>query len=177
MSKCPEVVLRWLTSGVLRIRHESAQGCDLTAAGAHANENVCTRLADATLLATELFEIFHSVLREHETIKQAALLDIVAFYERVCHIPSRPTHALMAGLENMYDHAAVLCSMVVDLFDIVLLTIAGSSLFDIQRGSTVLQGLPRNPDAPHRQRAVALQPQGAKPGTAYRDLSARARTN
>jgi serine O-acetyltransferase len=44
---------------------------------------LANRLADATLLATELFEIFHSVLREHETLKQAALLDIVAFYERV----------------------------------------------------------------------------------------------
>jgi Serine acetyltransferase, N-terminal len=44
---------------------------------------LANRLADATLLATELFEIFHSVLREHEVLKQAALLDIVAFYERV----------------------------------------------------------------------------------------------
>jgi serine O-acetyltransferase len=44
---------------------------------------LANRLADATLLATELFEIFHSVLRESEAIKQAALLDIVAFYERV----------------------------------------------------------------------------------------------
>mmetsp|Transcript_15038 Transcript_15038/g.45426 ORF Transcript_15038/g.45426 Transcript_15038/m.45426 type:complete len:981 (-) Transcript_15038:599-3541(-) len=43
---------------------------------------LANRLADATLLATELFEIFHQVLKDNETIKQAALLDIVAFYER-----------------------------------------------------------------------------------------------
>lgn len=43
---------------------------------------LANRLADATLLATELFEIFHQVLKRDEKIKQAALLDIVAFYER-----------------------------------------------------------------------------------------------
>lgn len=43
---------------------------------------LANRLADATLLATELFEIFHQILKRDEKIKQAALLDIVAFYER-----------------------------------------------------------------------------------------------
>ena len=63
---------------------------------------LANRLADATLLATELFEIFHQVLRENEGLKQAALLDIVAFYERVRitftkHDTQGPSPSMMGG--------------------------------------------------------------------------------
>lgn len=44
---------------------------------------LANRLEDTTLHSTELSDIFHTVLRENPSIKQAALADIVAFKERV----------------------------------------------------------------------------------------------
>ena len=44
------------------------------------------RLSDATMLATELMEIFHAVLRNSEDVEQAALQDIIAVRERVRRI-------------------------------------------------------------------------------------------
>ena len=40
------------------------------------------RLADATLLATELMEVFESVLASHPAVQAAALADVVAVRER-----------------------------------------------------------------------------------------------
>jgi serine O-acetyltransferase len=44
------------------------------------------RLSDATLLPTELFEVFHSVLKENSGIVDAAMADLCAVRERVCFI-------------------------------------------------------------------------------------------
>ncbi|KAK9793483.1 hypothetical protein WJX73_000529 [Symbiochloris irregularis] len=43
---------------------------------------LANRLSDSTMLATELYEIFHDVLEEHPELQQAALADISAVRER-----------------------------------------------------------------------------------------------
>jgi hypothetical protein len=44
---------------------------------------LANRLSDATLLSTELFEVFYSILRSKRDIADAALADIRAVRERV----------------------------------------------------------------------------------------------
>lgn len=44
---------------------------------------LANRLSDATLLSTELFEVFHSVLKHYKHVSEAALADICAVRERV----------------------------------------------------------------------------------------------
>ena len=64
---------------------------------------LANRLEDTTLHSTELSDIFHTVLAENPSIKQAALADIVAFKERVrCPVapyasPMRASMALTAA--------------------------------------------------------------------------------
>ncbi|KAK9841630.1 hypothetical protein WJX74_009021 [Apatococcus lobatus] len=43
---------------------------------------LANRLSDATMLATELFELFHTLLRDNEEVEQAALADVIAVRER-----------------------------------------------------------------------------------------------
>ena len=49
---------------------------------------LANRLEDSTLHSTELSDIFHTVLKEHPEIREAAVVDIVAFRERVGHTRS-----------------------------------------------------------------------------------------
>lgn len=44
---------------------------------------LANRLSDATLLPTELFEVFYSVLRDHKEVAEAAMADLRAVRERV----------------------------------------------------------------------------------------------
>lgn len=44
---------------------------------------LANRLSDATLLSTELFEVFHNILKSNHHISQASLADIAAVRERV----------------------------------------------------------------------------------------------
>lgn len=44
---------------------------------------LANRLADVTMLATELFEIFHSILKAEKKVREAAVADLVAVKERV----------------------------------------------------------------------------------------------
>ncbi len=44
---------------------------------------LANRLSDATLLSTELFEVFHHVLKSKRQVSEAALADIAAVRERV----------------------------------------------------------------------------------------------
>ena len=44
---------------------------------------LANRLSDATILATELYDVFHEVLTSNEEIGQAALADVIAVRERV----------------------------------------------------------------------------------------------
>ncbi len=44
---------------------------------------LANRLSDATLLSTELFEVFHHVLKSNQHVSEAALADIAAVRERV----------------------------------------------------------------------------------------------
>lgn len=45
---------------------------------------LANRLSDATMLATELFDIFHNVLEKNQEVVQAAIADCIAVRERVC---------------------------------------------------------------------------------------------
>ena len=65
---------------------------------------LANRLEDTTLHSTELSDIFHTVLRENPSIKQAALADIVAFKERV-RGRSRPP--LNGGLNAVLSRALI----------------------------------------------------------------------
>lgn len=44
---------------------------------------LANRLSDATLLPTELFEVFYSVLKDHKEVAEAAMADLRAVRERV----------------------------------------------------------------------------------------------
>ena len=44
---------------------------------------LANRLSDATMLATELLEVFQQVMRDNGSVEQAALADVIAFAERV----------------------------------------------------------------------------------------------
>lgn len=43
---------------------------------------LANRLADVTMLATELFEIFHSILKAEAKVREAAVADLIAVQER-----------------------------------------------------------------------------------------------
>lgn len=47
---------------------------------------LANRLSDTTLLPTELFEVFYTILKKHSTISDAALADLCAVRERVSTI-------------------------------------------------------------------------------------------
>ena len=58
---------------------------------------LANRLEDTTLHSTELSDIFHTVLSENPSIKQAALADIVAFKERVRERTMRSANGTRRG--------------------------------------------------------------------------------
>lgn len=70
----------------------------------HSLPSPCPRLADVTLLATELFEMFYEVLRQDESVPEAARADVVAAVERdpacqgysQCLLYSKGFHAVQA---------------------------------------------------------------------------------
>ena len=51
---------------------------------------LANRLEDTTLHSTELSDIFHTVLKEHPELREAAMADLIAFRERVRSPPPFP---------------------------------------------------------------------------------------